>query len=95
MGARDKNFYKDYVARLGFEDAATRIQHLFLDGKRAEAAAAVPDALVDGIALVGPAGRIADRLGAWKEAAARNHVSSLLASDATPEVVRLLAENVL
>lgn len=95
MGARDKNFYTDYVTRLGFADAARRIQNLFLDGKRAEAVAAVPDDLVDGMALVGPPDRIADRLVAWKDAASKGRVSALLASDATPEAVRLLAEKVL
>ena len=47
MGARDKNFYCDYAKRIGFEAEATHIQNLFLDGKRGEAAAAVPQALVD------------------------------------------------
>jgi alkanesulfonate monooxygenase SsuD/methylene tetrahydromethanopterin reductase-like flavin-dependent oxidoreductase (luciferase family) len=54
MGARDKNFYNDYVRRLGHEEAAARIQDLYLAGKKMEALAAVPDALVDEVALVGP-----------------------------------------
>ena len=49
MGARDKNFYNDYAKRLGFEDAAAKIQDLFLAGKKDEAAAAVPEELHDGI----------------------------------------------
>ncbi len=52
MGARDKNFYNDYAKRLGYEEAAVTIQDLFLSGKKADAAAAVPDALVDEVALV-------------------------------------------
>ncbi len=67
MGARGKNFYNDLACRYGFEEAAATIQDLYLDGKKAEAAAAVPDALVDETALVGPIDRIIDRLEAWKE----------------------------
>ena len=67
MGARNKNFYNDYVKRLGYEAEAVQIQDLYLDGKRAEAMAAVPDQLIDEIALVGPRERILDRLEAWKE----------------------------
>ncbi|MDH3701130.1 MAG: LLM class F420-dependent oxidoreductase [Alphaproteobacteria bacterium] len=95
MGARGKNFYNDLAKRLGYEDAAVRIQDLFLDSKRAEAAAAVPDDLVDAVALVGPADRIRDRLGAWKEAAKQGHVTSLMVRRADAAGVRLLAEEVL
>src|SRR5258708_21046796 len=66
MGARDKNFHNDAAKRLGYEAAAIRIQDAFLVGRKAEAVAAVPDALVDEIALVGSADRIRDRLQAWK-----------------------------
>src|SRR5680860_737975 len=67
MGARGKNFYNDLACRYGFEAAAKEIQDLYLDGKKAEAVAAVPDELVDEIALLGPKERIADRLGPWRE----------------------------
>jgi len=95
MGARNKNFYNDYAKRMGYEEAAAKIQDLFLDGKKAEAMAAVPDELVDEVALVGPADRIRDRLQAWKEAGRKGHVGSLLAAGASPEALRLLAEEVL
>ncbi len=95
MGARGKNFYNDLAKRLGYEDAAIRIQDLFLDGKRAEAVAAVPDDLVDAVSLVGPADRIRDRLGAWKDAAKQGHVTSLMVRRADAVGVRLLAEEVL
>ena len=52
---------------LGYEEAAKKIQDLFLAGKRDEAVAAVPDKLVDEVALVGPRERIADRVAAWKD----------------------------
>ena len=67
MGARGKNFYNDLACRYGYEAAAKEIQDLYLDGKKPEAIAAVPDELVDEIALLGPRERIADRLEAWKE----------------------------
>ena len=70
MGARGTNFYNDLVAGYGFEAEAKKIQDLFLDGKQRDAAAAVPDALIDEMALVGPPDRIRDRLAAWKESGA-------------------------
>jgi alkanesulfonate monooxygenase SsuD/methylene tetrahydromethanopterin reductase-like flavin-dependent oxidoreductase (luciferase family) len=91
MGARGKNFYNDYAKRLGYEAEAVKIQDLYLDGKKAEAMAAVPDKLVDEIALVGPAAKIKDRLQAWKGSG----VTDLLVGGAQPEVIRLLAESVL
>ncbi len=95
MGARDKNFYNDYAKRLGHEEAAVRIQDLYLDGKREEAAAAVPDALVDAVALVGPRERIRDQLGPWRDAAARGEVDTLLVGSHQREVIELLAEELL
>ena len=74
--------------RYGYEAEAAAIQNLYLDGKKAEAAAAVPDALVDEIALVGDRARIADRLDAWRECGA----TSLLLQARQPEALRLLAE---
>jgi len=95
MGARDKNFYNDYAKRLGYEEAAVTIQDLFLSGKKADAAAAVPDALVDEVALVGPEDRIRDRLQAWKEAGKKKHVGSLLAGTGDATALRVLAEELL
>jgi F420-dependent oxidoreductase-like protein len=92
MGARDKNFYNDYAKALGFEDAAVKIQDLFLDRKRAEAAAAVPDEFVDAIALVGPKERIAERLEVWKAASTKGHVASILLRGPTVESLRTVAE---
>lgn len=95
MGARDNNFYNDYARRLGYEDDATKIQDLFLSGNRREAIAAVPDALVDDVSLVGPPDRIRDHLARWKEAGKRGDVGSFLASGASIEALRLLAEELL
>ena len=95
MGARDKNFYNDYAKRLGHEEAAKKIQDLYLQGQKGEAAAAVPDALVDEVALVGPEDRIRDRLQAWKEAGKKKHVGSLLAGTGDVNALRVLAEELL
>ena len=88
MGARGKNFYNDLACRMGYESAAKQVQDLYLDGKKVEAQAALPDALIDEVALCGPRERIADRLGAWKE----SPVTTLCASTIQPEVLQMLAE---
>ena len=54
MGSRKQNFYNQLVQRYGFEDAAAEIQDLYLDGKKEEAAAAIPDELIDLVSLCGP-----------------------------------------
>jgi len=95
MGARGANFYNDYAKRLGYEEAAMQVQDLFLDGKKKEAAEAIPDALVDDVALVGPADRIRDRLQAWKAAGRERRVGSLLAGTGDVAALRVLAEEVL
>jgi alkanesulfonate monooxygenase SsuD/methylene tetrahydromethanopterin reductase-like flavin-dependent oxidoreductase (luciferase family) len=95
MGARSKNYYNDLAKRLGYEAAAVEIQDHFLAGRRREAEAAVPDALIDETSLVGPKERIRDRLEAWKEVAGNHRVGTLLLAGATPEALRVVAEAVL
>jgi F420-dependent oxidoreductase-like protein len=70
MGARGRNFYNDLAGRYGFEEAAKTVQDLYLSGRKDEAAAALPDELVRGVSLIGPAGRIAERVAALAEAGA-------------------------
>jgi F420-dependent oxidoreductase-like protein len=67
MGAREKNFHKDAMARRGYAEAAERIQQLFLAGKREEAVAAVPDEYIDEGGLIGSRARIAERFRPWTE----------------------------
>jgi F420-dependent oxidoreductase-like protein len=91
MGARGANFYNRLACRYGFEAEAREIQDLYLDGHTREAAAAVPAALIDEVALVGDRARIADRLDAWRECGA----TSINLQARQPEALRLLAELVL
>ncbi|HCD28167.1 MAG TPA: LLM class F420-dependent oxidoreductase [Gammaproteobacteria bacterium] len=95
MGARSKNFYNNYATALGFGDAAVKIQDLFLAGRKDEAAAAVPAELIDACHLVGPAERIKERLGRWRTAASKGHVASMLLGCQQPEVLELIANEVL
>ena len=66
MGARGRNFYNDIARRYGYEATAKTVQDLYLSGHKAEAEAAVPDELVDEVALCGPPERIRERLAEWK-----------------------------
>jgi len=68
MGSRKQNFYNALVGRYGFEDAARQVQDLYLDGKPEEAAAALPDELIDLITLAGPREHVRDRIAAFRGA---------------------------
>ncbi|MEW1839066.1 LLM class F420-dependent oxidoreductase [Nonomuraea angiospora] len=74
MGARQRNFHADIIGRMGYAEAAERIQALYLAGRKDEAFRAIPDELADGISLVGPPGRIKERLELWH----KSPVTSLL-----------------
>jgi F420-dependent oxidoreductase-like protein len=91
MGARGQNFYNALAGRYGYEDAARQIQDLYLEGHKREAAAAVPDALVDEVALCGPKERIAELLEPWKA----SRVTTMICGAAQPEALRVMAELVL
>lgn len=88
MGAKTKNFYNEYICKVGFEEAAHEIQELYLAGKKNEAIAAVPDELVDALYLVGPKERIRDRFQVWK----KSSVGTMLIGTQQREVLRLMAE---
>jgi len=68
MGARGKNFYNDLAVRYGYEAEAKTIQDLYLDGKKDEAAAAVPEELARAASLIGPESYVAERIAAFAEA---------------------------
>ncbi|NBC22747.1 MAG: LLM class F420-dependent oxidoreductase [Gammaproteobacteria bacterium] len=87
MGHKNKNFHKEMMVRRGFGDAAERIQELYLDKRKDEAAAAVPDEFVDQGALVGPKARIRKRFRAWEDSGA-----SGLTVSGDEEAIRFMAE---
>ncbi len=68
MGSRKQNFYNALVQRYGFEDAAREVQDLYLEGKKEEAAAAIPGELLDTVSLCGPADVVRERLGIYRDA---------------------------
>jgi F420-dependent oxidoreductase-like protein len=91
MGAKGKNFYYDLACRYGYTDAADQVQSLYLQGRKEEAAAAIPDELVDAVALCGPRERIAERLEQWKA----SPVTTLNITTFDIEAVRVMADLVL
>lgn len=66
MGARNANFHFDVLARLGYEEVCLRVQDLYLAGKKREAMAAIPTAMVEDTALIGPIEKIRDDLAQWR-----------------------------
>lgn len=91
MGAKGKNFYNDLACRYGYEEAAEKIQDNYIEGRKKEAIALVPDELVDEISLVGPRERIADRLSRWKDLP----IGTLNITGLNIDTVRMMAELVL
>lgn len=87
MGARKKNFHANLVTRFGYGAEVEKIQDLFAEGKRDEAAAVVPDDFADSISLVGSKDRIKDRLQAWRE----SRVTTMLVSGDAP-TLRAIAD---
>ena len=94
MGSRERNFYNALVQRYGFEDAAKEVQDLYLDGKKNEAAAAVPAELIDMITLVGPPDRVRERLTVYRDAGVGTMIVSVVSHDLEQRtrMVRELAE---
>ncbi len=94
MGSREKNFYNALVRRYGFEDAAGDVQDLYLDGKRDEAAAALPAELIDMTSICGPADRVKERLAVYRDAGVGTLITSPMAfePDARVKMMRELAE---
>ena len=94
MGSRRANFYNRLVQRYGFEDAAARVQDLYLDGKREEAMAALPDELIDLVSLCGPADVVRERLAVFRAAGVGTLMVSPMAWTAEERLaqLRLIAE---
>jgi F420-dependent oxidoreductase-like protein len=94
MGSRDKNFYNALVRRYGYEEAAQEVQDLYLEGKRDQAAAALPAELIDHVSLCGPADVVRDRLAVFRDAGVGTLMVSPMAwsRDERLEQLRLVAE---
>ncbi|MFI6027436.1 LLM class F420-dependent oxidoreductase [Amycolatopsis magusensis] len=85
MGAKDANFHLDVFVRMGYEDVAAKVQELYLDGRKQEAAAAIPTALVEDISLIGPPSKIREELAEWEKTV----VTTLLVRGDAPSLRRI------
>lgn len=81
MGSRETNFYVDLACRFGFEEDALNVQSLFLDGKRDEAYAAIPEELVDATSLVGTEDEVRERVQRFTNAGVDRLIASLVHVD--------------
>jgi F420-dependent oxidoreductase-like protein len=94
MGSRKQNFYNNLVCRYGFEAEAKTIQDLYLEGKREQAMAAIPDALIDTVSLCGPKDVVRERLSVYRDAGVGTFGITPIAfnKDDRLEQLRLVAE---
>jgi F420-dependent oxidoreductase-like protein len=94
MGSRERNFYNTLVQSYGFVEAAREIQDLYLDGKKDEAAAAVPAELIDTITLAGPRDMVRERLAVYRDAGVGTMIVSVVSFELerSSQMIRDLAE---
>src|SRR3954452_18057064 len=94
MGSREQNFYNALMQRYGFEDAAREVQDLYLEGRKDEAAAALPDELIDKVSLCGPRERIKERLELYRDAGVGTLMITPMAwtAEARSEMMRAIAD---
>ncbi|MGI8799096.1 MAG: LLM class F420-dependent oxidoreductase [Pseudonocardia sp.] len=91
MGARGRNFYNTVLQRYGYPDAAAGVQDLYLDGRKDEAAAALPDEFIERTNLIGPPGFVRERIAALREAGVTHlHVTPVSADQ--PKVLEQVKE---
>ncbi len=88
MGAKDANFHKAVFERMGHEELADQVQGLYLEGRKDEASALIPDALVDDMHIIGEPAQVRERVAQWEETG----VTTLLLSCGTADEVRRVAE---
>src|SRR4051795_4099699 len=86
MGARNRNFHADVARRMGYDDAVDTIQDLYLEGKKDEAAAAIPRELIEQLTLIGPKEKVYDDMAKWKS----SQVTTLLVQGSNPEMLEEL-----
>ena len=89
MGARGKNFYNELFASYGYEQEAKQIQDLYLDGKKQDAAAAIPESFIEATTLIGPEGFVKERLAALKESGVTT-LNVILTGNTTKERIQTL-----
>jgi F420-dependent oxidoreductase-like protein len=94
MGSREQNFYNRLAQRYGFADAAKQVQDLYLEGKREEACAALPDELIDLVSLCGPKDVVRERLAVYRDAGVGTLMVTPMAFSAEERLaqLRLVAE---
>ena len=90
MGAKNANFHLDVFSRMGYEDVCAKVQEMYLAGDKRSAIAAVPTAMVEDVALIGPPAKIRDDLEPWRESVVKTLVIS-----GPPQVLEATAELVL
>tara|TARA_B110000503_G_scaffold140694_1_gene232237 strand:- start:3703 stop:4746 length:1044 start_codon:yes stop_codon:yes gene_type:complete len=95
MGARGKNFYNDYCKRLGYEEAAVKIQDAYLAGDHKTAIGLVPDELVHELFLIGTEGQLRERMQVWKAASENGGVDTMMIGTKQPRALEILAEELL
>jgi len=95
MGSKGKNFYAEFAKRMGYEEQVEHIQTLYLSGEKEKAAQAVPLDLIDRTNLIGPPGRIKERLSFWRDAEQRGSLDMMLLTTHQPEALTLMAEQLL
>jgi len=91
MGAKDQNFHKQVFERMGYAEVADQVQSLYLEGRKDEATALIPDKLVDELHIIGDAAKVRDKVAEWEE----SRVTMLLVTAHSTEQLRTLAEAVL
>jgi len=89
MGARGRNFYNTVFRRQGYADAAALVQDLYLDGKKEEAAAALPDEFIERATLIGPPSHVRERIAALREAGITHLHVTPISTDAPKLVGRV------
>lgn len=94
MGSREQNFYNRLLSTYGFEEAAKEVQDLYLEGRKSEAAMALPDALIDAVSIVGPNDRAREQIRAYKKAGVDTLIVAPMAMDneSRKQQLRLVAE---
>lgn len=92
MGAKSKNFYNAFVKKLGYVEEAEIIQDLFLSGRKEEAILAVPNDLIDEIAIVGDEARIRDQAEKWRSLDKQGVISTMICRVPNPKVLPILVD---